>query len=550
MATNISKYVSLNDFILLEYEFNKSEEHTELTSKNIKSYIANTIFNDKQYFNMYSQGYLNNDLHLNSLPVLENKSQWFINPDDTTEYWDFFQSYSLINQSSYPFDTIKIHVESGYNFDDISGFLLQVKAEDVSSNLVTLSNFTWINQVQGTDVLKFSNNNLFLAGKYYDKYIELKVPSVQKLGGSSLAPIEQALMIKPLSDIFLEFNIIPEIDDTKYIIQNRIELQLPVSSNADNFNAFISESTEGDYIEFYATWKDSIIGNYIGDIESGRIKLFTSSDPNDNYDNFVDLYGNTNKWIVMHEIYLYEHIPGSSILTQQYVFSQDDNFNTANYFRPIIRYADVASSYTIDYVCRLTNRMDGTQIIRKASFASVDPKKYGKKLQSLNVDNMASYKIFNRIDGDTAPRIMYNEDAKVQYVKVFYDTTNIYLNMNNEVMPQGTGALYLKQSDGFYKFSFKKVNENNNEEFVNVDLSGAYQYSFTVKLDNGTKIEINPSFSENMNLVIGEIEFKITEEQSEMLRNQSTNIYSIVIKNTNGTTYTLYQGKYYDISKK
>ena len=90
MANNISKYISLNDFILLEMEFNKSGENTQLSSQNIKSFIAETKLGDKQYFNQNSIGYLNNDLELNSLPLLANHSKWYINPDDTSSYYDFF----------------------------------------------------------------------------------------------------------------------------------------------------------------------------------------------------------------------------------------------------------------------------------------------------------------------------------------------------------------------------------------------------------------------------------------------------------------------------
>ena len=544
MANNISKYISLNDFILLEMEFNKSGENTQLSSQNIKSFIAETKLGDKQYFNQNSIGYLNNDLELNSLPLLANHSKWYINPDDTSSYYDFFDSDSSIEQDFYPFDTVKLHIVSGYNFDDISGFLLQIQAEDTSGNFPILSNFTWINQVTGNDVLKFSTNNLYLAGKFYDKYIELKVPSVNELNGQTGEPIEQALQIKQLSDIYFNFSIIPEIEGNTYNIENKIEFQLPIISNADNFNAFIIESTEGDYIEFYATWKDLIIGNYMGDIESGRIKLYTSNNPNDNYEEFENIYGSdTNKWVVMHELYLYEHIPGNSLLTQQYVFTQSNNFSQANYFRPIIRYADIASSYTLEYICRLTNRMDGTQIIRKASFASTNTKKYGKKLQMLNIDNLSSYKIFNRIENKQAPKLVNSNNITTKFIKIFYDITKVSLNKDNEVLEQGTDSLKLKQTDGVYKFQFVKENEITLET-ENVDLSGVYQYALQFKLDDENKIEISPTNSENMNTTLGELEFKISEKQVDKVSKQINNKYSIIIINPDKTRYTFYQGQY------
>lgn len=544
MSTNISKYVSISDFLLLEYEFNKSGEETNLTG--IDSILATTVLGSKQYFNKNSQGILNNDLKMNSEPTESTRASWYTYPQDTSAYWQFFDSSTLITQSSYKFDTIKVHIVSGYNFDDIPGFLLQVQALDTSNNLVDLSNFTWINQVLGNDVIKFSSNALYLANRFYDKYVELRVPSIESLGGQSSEPIESWLSIQALSDVYFTYSTIPDIDEDTYIIQERIALQLPVTSQADNFNAFIAESTGGDFIEFYATWNDIIIGEYMGDIESGRIPLYTSNNPNDNFEEFSDQYGaGAQKWVVMHELYVYEQIPGNSLLTQQYVFTQEGNFNESNYFRPVIKNADIAASFMIQYVCRLTNRMDGTQIIRKASFSSLDPKKYGRYFTRLNVDNYIPYKVFNRVEGEASTTVTMQDNRKSKFVKVYFDSTRVLLNMNNEVLPQGTGPLFLKKGDGTYKFSFDRIDENAGGEQKNVDLSGAFQYAILFTLDDDTKIEIAPTFSTNMNTTLGELEFKIMDAQTLQLLKQTNNTYSIIIKNPDNTQYTFYEGVYY-----
>ena len=285
----------------------------------------------------------------------------------------------------------------------------------------------------------------------------------------------------------------------------------------------------------------------MGEIESGKIRLYTSNNPNDNYEDFADEYGaGANKWVLMHELYVYEHIPpGTSLLTQKYVFTQEDNFMNPNYFRPVIKNADIASSYTIDYVCRLMNRMDGTQIIRKASFASTDPKKYGLYFTRLNVDNFIPYKIFNRVEGESSPSVLSGGAQRTKFVKVFYDTTQVMLNMNNEVLPQGTGPLFIRQSDGVYLFNFDKIDTDSGNQAQNVDLSGAYNYALVFVLDDQSKIEISPTFSTNMNTTLGQLEFKILESQAQKLLAQTNNAYSIVVKNPDGTQYTFYEGVYY-----
>jgi hypothetical protein len=546
MANNISKYVQLNDFLLLEYEFNKSLTPENLTG--VQHIVANTVLGRKEYFNRNSMGLLNNDLKMNSVPTSANRSSWYVSSDELS-YLSFFDSSTAVTQTSYKLDTIKVHIVSGYNFDDISGFILQVGAKDTSGNIVDLSNFTWINQVLGPDVIKFSSNALYLANRFYDKYVELRIPSIQELGGDTVTPLGIALSIAALSDVYLTYSTIPEIDGNTYVIQERISLQLPVTSQADNFNAFIAESTGGDFIEFYATWSDTIIGEYMGDIESGRIRLYTSNNPNDNFEEFSDTYGaGASKWVIMHELYVYEHIPGNSLLTQKYVFTQENNFSLPNYFRPVIKNSDIASSYTIEYICRLTNRMDGSQIIRKASFASKDPQKYGRYFTRLNVDNYIPYKVFNRIEGEASTTVQMTDNRKSKYVKVYYDSTRVLLNMNNEVLPQGTGPLFLKRGDGTYKFSFDKVDENAGNEQINVDLAGAYNYALLFVLDDDTKLEIPPTYSTNMNVTLGELEFKIMESQTAKLMKQKRNSYSIIIKNPDGTSYTFYEGSYFSYS--
>jgi hypothetical protein len=545
MANNISKFCALTDFLLLEYEFNKSGSLQDLTG--ISSTVATNNFGTLEYFNgMGGRGIVNNDLGLNSVPINSGRTSWYCYPSDTSGYSNYFDSSISVSVPSYPFDTVKVHIISGYSFDDVAGFLLQIGAESSSGNLINLSNFTWIDQVNGTDVIKWTSNALDLGGKFYDKYIEFQIPSVQELGGDQTTQLGLTLNVKPLSDVFITYSTIGDINLDNYVVSELISLQLPVTSVADNFNCLIAESTAGDFIEFYATWNDIIIGEYIGDIESGKIRLYTSNNPNDNYQEFSDQYGaGAQKWVVMHEIQVWEQIPGANIMTQKYAFTQEDNFNLSNYFRPVIKNSDIAASYTIDYICRLMNRMDGSQIIRKASFASTDPKKYGKTFTRLNVDNYIPYKVFNRIEGETSTTIIGGGAQKTKFVKVFYDTTTVMLNTNNEILPQGTGPLFLKRGDGLYSFKFDKVDTETGNQSINVDLSGIYNYILSFTLDDNSKIEVLPTYSNNMNTTLGELEFKITGAQTDNLLQQTNNGYSIIVKNPDGTQYTFYEGVYY-----
>jgi hypothetical protein len=549
MATNISKYVQLSDFILLEYEFNRDAVVTTLSTP----YVIDTCLGTKYFYEGNAAlGGTNNVLTLNSVPTNSTRTTWYF--DDTTAsstypaYWD---SSTLITTPTYQMDNIKMHIVSGYNFDDIGGFLLQIRTDSSSGKLIDLANFTYAKQLDiiNNGVIKFATNTLNLGNRFYDKYVEFKVPSVQQLGiNSPVTNLGTALQVKNGSDVFITYSSITDIIANEYVLNEQINVQLPVTSAADDFNCFIAESTEGDYIEYYATWQNNIIGDHINDIENGRIRLYTSNNPNDNYQDFVDSYGSgSRKWVIIHEISVYEHVGGTtSLLTQKYSFTQDSGFSDVNCFRPILKNADIDSSYSIQYTCRLSNRMDGTQIIRKASFSSTDPNKYGLNFSRLTVANLIPYKVFNRIEAEKANIVSGLSPEKTKYVKVFYDTVTVVLNAFNEVFPQGTGPLFLKSYDSVYLFKFEKIDTQDNR--VNVDLSGAFNYSLLFKLDDKTKIEVGPTYSTNMNTTIGEIEFKLTEDQLTTLQKQTNNNYSIVVKNPNGSQYTFYEGVFYPLS--
>lgn len=550
MATNISKYISLNDFLLLEYEFNRDDVLTALHSP----YLISTNLGYKYFYEGDGAiGVTNNTLPLNSVPTNVERTTWYFDPSDyNTTYLQYWDSSISISTTTYQCDTLKVHIVSGYNFDDIDGFLLQVRA-DTSLSKVDLANFTYAKQSQtfGSNVIKFAVNTLFLGNRFYDKYVEFKIPSIQYLGTNyPTTNIGTTLGIQGNSDVYLTYSTVDGITNNTYIINEIVNVQLPVLSVADSFNCFIAESTAGDFIEYYATWNSLIIGNYMSDIESGRIKLYTSNNPNDNYEEFTGMYGiDARKWIIMHEITVYEQLAGmtsTSLLTQKFSFTQDGNFSNPNYFRPIIQNADIDASYTIQYTCRLLNRMDGTQIIRKASFASTDPKKYGTYFTRLYVDNLIPYKIFNKVESEKPNIVMNSALEKTKYVKIFYDTTTIVMNAFNEIFPQGTGPLFLKSFDSVYKFKFEKIDTKGDR--VNVDLSGAYNYALLFKLDDNSKIEVGPTYSSNMNTTIGEIEFKLTEDQLNKLQAQTNNNYSLIIKNPNGTSYTFYEGVFYNLA--
>lgn len=548
--TNISKYVQLNDFLLLEYEFNRSDKTTIS-----KGTLFNTFLDGLQYFDRNDLGTTNNSLIFTSIPVTEHRNEWFYS--NNKNLYETYMAHKKDYDINIPHDTIKLHVVSGYDFQDIAGFLLQIQAKSNSFDLVDFANFSWFKQIQSDGkVIKFSINPLQLGNRFYDKYIEFSIPSIQFLSQDRSEEFSTDLDIARDTDIFITYNTVITVDDrnTTYIVDDNISLQLPLTSYADNFNAFIHESETEDYIEFYATWNNKIIGSVINDIENGIIPLYTSNDPNANYDQFASDYGvNSRKWVVNHEMYIYEQLPsqsgGTSILSQKYSFTQDELFGEPNYFRPVLRYADIIATFTIEYICRLTNRMDGTQIIRKASFASKYPKKYGKSIKKINVNNIIPLKVYNRIESEKPFEITSNNNSNTTYQKVYIDTTNIRMNDGDKSYNKGTGILYLNNNTGNYKLVFTDTSGKP------YDFTGS-NYVLVINLSNGQKIISNALPTNDayngvllFTLNSNQISSIFADKTSNPNNSPATNIFSVMNANERyEPLYTVYQGLYYPYS--
>lgn len=560
MAQNISKYVQLNDFILLEYIINNEGTLSSLSS--IKPIIIKDISGNLTVRDSNNNSDAFNTLKYTSLPINKERSEWFFKKNGTEQEYSKFYSNTfkpvVISSGSYIYDTIRIHVVSGYNFQDIYGILLQLYTKSSENGNVYLADFTWAKQLDG---IKYLTNSLYIGSKFYDKYIEFMIPSIYHLGndwykelnnGINATTLPELLKIDSLSSLYINFSVIDDYNNSlnTFIPYNNIQASLNIQSNADNFNLFIAESTEGDYIEYYATWNNNLIGNTImNQIESGQIPLYTSNNPNNNWEEFSELYGiDARKWVIMHELTITEKFHQDSGITSSpisYTFTQTDNFDAKQLFRPILLNSDIAIGFNIQYNCRLVNRMDGTQIIRSGSFSSTKHNKYGKKINCINVSNINKFQVFNKSNDSSANIIVNNNVAKTKYVKMFYNLSTIELDENNTYYEQGTYVLNLLNSESLYKFKFVTRNVDNTEKHY-LDLSGAYNYIFYTRDINGNSIEIMPTGSTNMNLMLGEIEFKLSADNiTKMLAvPESNRFFSIMVKNPDKSQSTLFEGSY------
>jgi hypothetical protein len=153
----------------------------------------------------------------------------------------------------------------------------------------------------------------------------------------------------------------------------------------DNLYAQVIQSTNGDYFELSGEVAGSSMENLIGQLNSSG--------------------GN---YIVFHEVSVTEQIGTVFTQTSFQVFTQKGpDFDEPILFRPIIKNANTAVSFSINYVLRLYNTVDATQIIKNAKLTSFETQKYGRQMLTINLGVVPTVaNVYNQINNDTGKQLI------------------------------------------------------------------------------------------------------------------------------------------------
>jgi hypothetical protein len=258
---------------------------------------------------------------------------------------------------------------------------------------------------------------------------------------------------------------ITEVNDNRYFITGE---KYSASFNSSDLYSYVSaivkESEDADYIEYYPTWKGQFLEDYINLLNAGG-----------------------GDWVVINQLQIYEQLGANFVKTFDMTSLQETAFDAPAAYRPVIRNASLAISYTIEYTMRLLNKSNGQEIIRKASFASTDPKKYGPQIQKINVlEGFTPVKVYNKIvkmtETDLTASVQYLGSPNIMtqnvYVNSYYDvnyisvdsTTDISNVLGQTVYPQGLNYIFINKFDNYVKFKIftKSADKKQN---VSLDLS-------------------------------------------------------------------------------
>jgi len=533
-----SKFMKLNPNILMEWVFDN--EH--YVSENYKV-ITNLNANKKRNF-LSTSGLNNINNNLFQLDSVLNK---YTLPN--TAKYNFLQEQDY-NTAPIQYDTVRIYLPVTYNFvfDGYVGLYLKIFAYGFYNDIIyELSNIFF----DATNTINSGLTNLaipfFYDEQQWGKYYQFDIPSIdyvsnQRSGTTTLPnSINKNLTvgegISQTAPIFVDFQYLNAkeiiLGNTYYYASDSYRISFAKAPEYNTLGVQIQESTEGDFFEIWGTYGES----------------------NENLDNFVRGQENKGRKIrIEYDIYLYEE----NIQTNLQTVSVIEDFTKKILYRPILTFSNTTAAIKI--TMRITDLVDMSTIEKFTSIGlDNNIQKYGKKLISLNVQNLNKLKIYNaKPDEIILGKDYFSGNLTTEIIKVnspqLIEVGKIIVNSplsSSDYKGMGLLNLVITPFDNIIQFRLATIPTTNTGTANQME-----QYNLSTILNNSEiKLEFR-SDTESVDKSIyneadndytnGIINFKIVENDLQVLKKISdkgfTNFYLTITSNTVKTL--LYSGTF------
>jgi hypothetical protein len=436
-----SKFIQLSEGILVEYVYTDQTNPTEFNTAAYPIEILRNGYTGGSYmFNTDSvASTMGNYRDISAVPINEAKNKYvYLDTGVGVPYNDFdpnlTPSSNLIQTFSpnidVEYDRIKIHFVAGFSFQDFDGIIFDITTPRRDGKDIVLSSINFLK----TDTPVFNPDPLLIADKLYSTYIEWRIPSLyyMKTGFSTTNSNTLAYKLTEgqgfIGTPYLTIRALGISNTTVtngynfYDITEINATSIPNRDIYDNLFANVVESSSGDYFELTGLVTGSSLSNFIAQLNSTG--------------------GN---YVIFHEITLSEQIGTNFVQTNNQIVSQTSDFDNPILYRPIVLNSSIAVSFAINYVLRLYNRNDNTQIIKNARLTSFNVKKYGRRLMKINLGVVPTVaNVVNQIDpkdgrnivvstgsllgnnrAQTSDQITSQLVVKTKYVTSFRDRVNV-----------------------------------------------------------------------------------------------------------------------------
>lgn len=560
-----STKIKLSNYAILEYFY--SSENQLISAHNF-SKVSNIEKKIDVYHNRdTSASYTKNVLDYTFIEI-ENDRIGHCDIDRPFSLSELDDNINLTPDLSIPtslnvrYDKVRLHLLSGYQLTGLDGIGLRIRGEENEQNNISylLSHI----YLPGEGTTKINPDPFSLGNQIYDRYIEILIPSISYLNeqyynnfayGSPqvaefLTSSGKAWKAESLIYIdFYEFYEFEEINDrATYRSRKVLSTSIPQVDQNSLITAQITESSSGDYFEFFAKYDGNFIADYIAELNSRG-----------------DIY------IIINEIKVYENYADlTRVKVSEFPFVQNKDFDKANKFRPII--SPNAYSFIIEYNMRLINQIENTQIIRTATLTCGNnlAKKYGPKLGQISVqESSAPINIINRVNSsvydlsinEVVPQVTNVISEVVRYYEKYKFSINIenviqdinktmlskQLEDDNFIYGNGNGILYINSFDNNIKIQIYNssnvgsIQPLNISSLVKIDSSNQENIALVFFGPSNTKKYI---YGDPSTIKENEVIFKISSKDSSKIVDYVNNKFSIIYQNSAGEEISIYEGKF------
>lgn len=478
-------------------------------------------------------------------------------------------------------------------------------AKKTNPQYIDLCNF-FFTKGTGYKMIKWLTEPIIFGNNVYDRYLSIDVPSLHDICDNTdnpsvgtsdinsylhirknapihidMASVEEGdyelhkIKTESMRSIFSKSPILNELVNCEFIRTSSLHGAIPTERlTSDRLGVYMSLNDDYKCIEFCCTWEDgygnpkpldfdtvSMFNNTIKLYDRDLIREHSRYEIDDEYE--VDDSLAIHNWVVLHTLDIaYVNENNDFVKKEKYTMTQmfdEPNADVIFYYRPFIKDTSLLEAIergtvAIDYTVRLMNMRDMVQFMNDAHLNIPPTKLMEYYINSTYISDEAGndllsrltpYKVYNKIvESKHEINKNWTPVSKIKYVKVFYDSTDVVLEGSNGTYYASNNIeVTLSPVPKNYKFVIKNRKQDNVYDYM--DLSDGY-YKLYAKDSNNNDIIIEPTYSSNMNLLLGELEFSLTAEIINTLMNVDPEMrhMSIVSYNVDNSVSSLFDFTY------
>lgn len=545
MATSL--LFNINKFIILEYIYSDLSELIQYSTSTMGFRRVTNGHQDNEdiIINEDSARTITRNVIDDTVVELDNAKYALLDNDSAFFYPNVDPEITVSDITIAPvlnviYDKVRIHIMSGYNFEELDGFIISLYARMNNDKKLRFIQFS--HHKSDTSRLFFNPKPLKLAEFIYDKFVEFEVPAQAFMLNQQEASPQSAttlsyyltngIYLANQKTIYAEFkNIKRTISKEGLIFFEPADAVNFAFNSVDKFDllvAQIKESDDGDYFEYYAEWDGNLIEDFIFQLNSVA----------------------GNNFFIIHELRVTEQVGQTFLETDNFTKIQTSNYDQLNRFRPILQLSSSAVSFSLEYTVRLYNSTDGRSIFKVSSLTSMDINKYGEKTTKLNVGGITQpLKIYNKLFGRKEFSIQDNltKLTNTKILTTFLDNTNILVSSDNDIDNSIVGmVIQITPFDNLYKFNLSKRDDPNSPNSrIAIDLDTVSEYFMVFLKNDDSKLYIKEFKSINFKKQEGEIGFKLNKQESAIIGNITKNdVFYVITRNPDGIETVIFSASF------